>query len=388
MNEHQESERHASWAELFFDLVAVVGVAQLAHLLLHPTLPNVGLYVLLYLAFWTVWMSFTMYANALAEDARNVVLVLAMVGMAVMAAAVLGVQEDRANAFAVGYIVSRLLASRSWRGGHTMRIAVDWPIAHASFGVLPWIASLWADGGWQYGLWALGLALDLTITLVVQAETMARAALERVSSRPRAPQRFETVLAGADAPHLAERLGLFVIIVLGEGVAQVVISASGATWDRSLLGVSLAAFLLIVSLWLQSIYGFGGVPLLTAGQLRHRGALLVHCVITGLIAAVAAGLGGLVHHQHGDVPAEIRWTLCAAVAGYCAVSALVGLVAGSRRSWVFGLVLPATAAVLAVGVFGGGLTAGMTGLLVALPVVVQAMYAVRARRRQRAGEQA
>jgi len=48
-------ERHASWAELFFDLVAVAGVAALAHVL-GPELDAaaLGLYALLFLALWLV----------------------------------------------------------------------------------------------------------------------------------------------------------------------------------------------------------------------------------------------------------------------------------------------------------------------------------------------
>ncbi|MEU7062827.1 low temperature requirement protein A [Streptomyces sp. NPDC046161] len=49
-------ERHASWLELFFDLIAVAGVAQLASLLRGaPGHGEVLLYCLLYLAFWTAW---------------------------------------------------------------------------------------------------------------------------------------------------------------------------------------------------------------------------------------------------------------------------------------------------------------------------------------------
>ncbi|MFI9063900.1 low temperature requirement protein A [Streptomyces sp. NPDC053429] len=51
-----EVERHASWLELFFDLIAVAGVAQLASLLRGaPGHGEVLLYCLLNLAFWTAW---------------------------------------------------------------------------------------------------------------------------------------------------------------------------------------------------------------------------------------------------------------------------------------------------------------------------------------------
>lgn len=42
----------------------------------------------------------------------------------------------------------------------------------------------------------------------------------------------------ADAAHLTERLGLFVIIVLGEGVISAVQAASEVEWDRALAGAA------------------------------------------------------------------------------------------------------------------------------------------------------
>jgi len=57
-------ERHASWLELFFDLVVIAAVAQLADRL-HgdPSLVDVGLAVVLYVAVWLAWTSFMLYAN-------------------------------------------------------------------------------------------------------------------------------------------------------------------------------------------------------------------------------------------------------------------------------------------------------------------------------------
>ena len=58
-----EIERHASWSELFFDLVAVAAVASLAHLLATELdWASLGLYAVLFLAVWLVrdatWISF------------------------------------------------------------------------------------------------------------------------------------------------------------------------------------------------------------------------------------------------------------------------------------------------------------------------------------------
>jgi low temperature requirement protein LtrA len=57
-------ERHASWAELFFDLVAVAGVAALAHVLgSELDAAALGLYALLFLALWLSWTTFMLYGN-------------------------------------------------------------------------------------------------------------------------------------------------------------------------------------------------------------------------------------------------------------------------------------------------------------------------------------
>jgi low temperature requirement protein LtrA len=64
MSNPAPEERHATWLELFFDLVVVAAVAQLAHLLHdRPGAEDVFLFAVLYFAMWSVWTSFTLYAN-------------------------------------------------------------------------------------------------------------------------------------------------------------------------------------------------------------------------------------------------------------------------------------------------------------------------------------
>ena len=60
-------ERHASWPELFFDLVAVAGVSIVAHQL-EDTLSwhHIGVLALAFTAFWILWASVTTYGNLLA----------------------------------------------------------------------------------------------------------------------------------------------------------------------------------------------------------------------------------------------------------------------------------------------------------------------------------
>ena len=105
-------ERHATWKELFFDLVVVAGIGQLAHLLHEDTEPTtLGLYAVLYLAFWISWAGFAVYGNIAGDDAKTHVLITAMLGLAVMAASVPGIHGSRAAAFVVAY-VSRCAGTR------------------------------------------------------------------------------------------------------------------------------------------------------------------------------------------------------------------------------------------------------------------------------------
>ncbi|MFE5768084.1 low temperature requirement protein A [Streptomyces sp. NPDC056485] len=346
-----EGERHASWLELFFDLTAVAGVAQLAHLLHGSPGPgDLALYALMFLAFWTGWMLFTVYGNVSGEETRTWTVLAGMFGMAVMAASVHGVREDRAGAFALAYILVRSLAGKAWerRGEYVP----DLPITQLGLGLTPWIVSMWFDGTARYALWALGLAIDLAVMFTVSGKRLAarvdaQYAEEAARRRRSSPK---PVAARMDAPHLGERLGLFQLIVLGEAVAQVVAAASEAEWDAALYGVGTGAFLLLLLLWSLSLrHGADGVPLLAWDVLPVRLILPLHCFVAGSVAALAAALGNAVEYTDHPPPGSVRWLLCGSLAVYLAIAGVAALGSGRRAREVLLLVGPPLAAVLVTG---------------------------------------
>ncbi|MGW1208167.1 low temperature requirement protein A [Streptomyces sp. NPDC002499] len=370
-----EENRHASWLELFFDLVAVAGVAQIAHLL-HgvPEVSDLGLYALLFLAFWTAWISFTLYANVAYENTHVRTVLAAMFGMAVMAAAVPGVHEgddQHARVFALAYILIRALATRAWQ--HRRQILVDWPAAQMSLGVIPWIVSLWAHDPTRYWLWALGIALDLYVTFAVSARDIVEHQEARERRESRSDRRGSTEspsLARSQTEHLSERLGLFVIIVLGEGVAQVVQATSDTEWDRKLYTLAVAAFFLLAALWALSFrHGYAGVPHLAAGVLPARAALPLHCFVSGCLAALAAALGAAAEHLE-TLPDATRWLLCSALAGYFLLSGLAWLGQAAReRRWLLSVALPCCVLPLLLAAFGAHVrTVAVVWLLVLITV--------------------
>src|SRR5262245_17047023 len=233
--------RHASWLELFFDLVIVAAVAQLAHLL-HGEfgLEQVFLFVVFYYAIWSVWTSFTLYANVFGDKTRQQTMLVAMFGIAVMAATIPTAAHGHVWPFILAFLLCRALAQTTW--GRTATVMVSWSSAQTPYAFIPWLVSIFVDTPWRYALWAFAILLEVTVSVVraqnpehlvsLQQERleqhnrleMRRAAKMR-GRAGREPSRvvFERVTAAQlDVPHFGERLGLFVIIVLGEAVAQVV----------------------------------------------------------------------------------------------------------------------------------------------------------------------
>jgi low temperature requirement protein LtrA len=381
--------RHASWLELFFDLVAVAAVAQLAHRL-HgaPTLPDVALFVLLYLAVWLTWSSFTLYANIAGDRTRRRSMLAAMLCIAAMAAAVPEATGDRIAVFVLAYAVARYLGSRTMQRTGTNLTA--WPTVQGLLGVIPWVASIWVGPPGRYVLWTVGVVIDVLLPLAGGtevrvpkfAERLIRAKAER-DGRPVAD--LMPKQAQVDLPHLAERLGLFVIIVLGESVLQIVAAAAEQPWTGRLVAIALSGFVLLVALWWH-LFRYGLIA--SEGRsLPVRVAMPLHFVGTVSITAIAVGLGGLVSHP-GHVPAGDRWLLCGGLAGWFLAGVLGGALDRTTWRWLALAGLPGLAVTVLLGAFGAGLPGpALTGLLVAV-MAWQWGYSGHHERRRARAEQA
>ncbi|WP_459961761.1 low temperature requirement protein A [Nocardia sp. IFM 10818] len=361
-------DRHATWMELFFDLVAVAGIGQLTHVL-HgsPGLGDAGLYVVLYLAFWMVWACITLYGNIARDRTRVPLMLAAMLGLGVMVAAAAGIPARHATAFAAVYVIVRIGASHLWGRG---KIVVDWPAVQLTVGVLPWIASLWVGEPGKFWLWAVGLALDVWIMFTVTGDRVLERAREGFDRRVASMRRTRDIdvdripeleALHADPAHLGERLGLYVIIVLGEGVIVVVGAVGGVAWTATVLGLGFAAFVILAGLWaLTLMYGF--IPRLVtdavaAGDQPWRRVMLTHCGITGAIAALAAGLGMSIDHASGRLTTGIAWTLCGGAAAYFVIVGLSGARSGAGWRWTLAWPLPCAVLALLLGLSGPRLSA-------------------------------
>lgn len=369
-------ERHASWKELFFDLVVVAGIGQLAHLL-HEDMGSttLGLYAVLFLAFWISWAGFAVYGNIAGDSAKTYVLIVAMLGLAVMAASVPGIHGSRAVSFVVAYVALRWYAGAVVARG---KVIVDWPLAQFGLGALPWLISLWVAAPYRYWLWGVGIVIDLVVLLTSSGERVMQEAeqrLERVNASRRrgGPAAGLVTIEGTpiEEEHLAERLGLFVIIVLGEGLIQIIDAAADTEdWDRSTAVVALGAFALLASVWAAGLlHGTAGIPQLKPHLVAPRIVMLLHALLTGALAALAAALGIAVAHTHGALAFDARTLLCAAVATYCAIGVVTALLVGQGRAWLLVRGIPSVVVPVVLLFVGSSLSVGALVWLLVLVVV-------------------
>ncbi|MET8852261.1 low temperature requirement protein A [Amycolatopsis sp. NPDC004625] len=391
--EETRTERHASWAELFFDLVVVAGVAALAHVLgSGPDLAALGLYALLFLTFWLTWTTFMLYGNVAAGKTRITRLLIGMFGLGVMVASVPGVAHSvlghdgdvrPLTVFAIAYIATRIYGSKSWSKGEVL---LDFPVVQASAGLLPWIVSIWVEGQGRLLLWAVGIGLDLLLILAVSGDRI----LKRIQSR------FTDLRPGSDVPvvhgvsvdpaHFSERLGLFVIIVLGESVVQVIGAAADAHYDVGLLATGMASFVLLAGMFgLSVVFGYAGLPHLRAGRIPARAALGLHCLVTGVVATVAVSLSSAVKHGSDPLSDQGRWLLCGAIAAYFALGVVTGVASHSsdlQRTTsriITGIAVPLLLALLATDAGGRTLVVCMALVVLAHLWFERRLAPVRAR---------
>ncbi len=394
------------WLELFFDLVVVAAIAVLTSGLEgDPSLVGMGMFLLLFGAIWLTWTSIVLYANLAKVGTRTTTVVIAMFLIAMMAASAPTHFEHRANYFAAGFLITRFVVARS--SMHTGRVLAAWPLLQFGGLALPWIVAMWVPAPWKYWLWALGLVADLLFTLLrgktddaTLAAMMGR--MEQRSerrqrhgrdgsptsrhpddrpsrglgrnddrARPARPRRSQPTLVAVDVDtgHLDERLGVFVIIVLGEAVSQLVLSAATTDWDNEGFEVTVVvAFLILVGLWwLTFSYGFTAAPHTRLATLPPRFGLPLHLLTTVGIVCLAAGLGAVSSEPDGVMSTGLRWVMCAGLSVHFLATGIAGVSGGAPWKWVTFWAAPGVLVPIALAVWGGRFSSeGMVWVLFAV----------------------
>jgi low temperature requirement protein LtrA len=294
-------ERRVTWAELFFDLVFVFAVTEVAALL-HAEQTGLGLAraVVVFVPIYWTWVGATMRVNIIGAERAGTqmwLFVVAFCGL-LMALAVPDAYHSRALLFAFAYWAARtvLLLTMPKHG------RLHWhPYTVSVFGTGPLLvlgAALPPTP--QLAVWALAAVIDLS------TPTVLRSRLRGMQFAP---------------AHLAERFGLFLLIALGESVVAVGAPAAAASSiDVDVLLAVAAAFGFTAGLWwvyfhfaadaMRYALSVAQVQLDIARHVLSYG----HLMFIAAVISVGVGMREVVGH-----PADqLSWSVVALLFGGCA----------------------------------------------------------------------
>ena len=301
-----EQPRHATWLELFYDLVFVVAISQLAHKLSDDvSLSGFIGFVALFVPLWWAWIGTTFYANRFDSDdlIRRVLMGFQVLAIAALAVNVHDGLGSSSAGFAIAYVASRLMLILEylWAGWHIReaRGLTSGFAAGFSLGATLWLISIFVPMPLRFMLWAVGLAVDFITPMVLKPI---------VNRFPPHPE------------HLPERFGLFTIIVLGEAIIAVVNGVSEMAWDEASTWSAIAGFVAAFTLWWIYFDNVSGSVLETYRDSDETAPLLIWLYVHLPLVIGIAGMGVGVEHVieragHTEALASPeRWLLCGSMA--------------------------------------------------------------------------
>lgn len=238
-----KNESKVSFVELFFDLVFVFSISQLAHTLAEHFTVLGGLEaIMLIFAVWWVWVFTAWVTNWLDPDrmpVRIMLFVLMFAGL-ILSAAIPEAFGEKAIFFAGAYVFMQV--GRSLFTVYALRDIS--PANHRNFvritswlvlsGIL-WITGALVEGEMRIGLWLAALVIEYSGPALGF----------------RVPGLGKSTAADWDVSgaHLAERCALFIIICLGEAVLQAGKTFAEQPVTPLIIAVFITAFVGTVALW-------------------------------------------------------------------------------------------------------------------------------------------
>lgn len=256
-----EHGRKVTWLELFFDLVFVAAVSQVASPL-HHDYSFSGLVRLtpLFALIWWAWTGHSVFSTRFDTDdgVQRGLTLLQMFAVAIMAANAKDGLDSRSSAgFAAAYAVVRLMLVAQYARARSVpgakALATRYLLGHG-FAALIWMASALVPAPERYVVWLIAFAVDLGTPWI--------AVRHSVSVPP-------------DAAHLPERFGLFTLILLGESVVALMRGIeSQEEWPVEAAACAFLGMSLLFALWWWYFDGAGAAD--ERPVRSHRDAVRFH----------------------------------------------------------------------------------------------------------------
>jgi low temperature requirement protein LtrA len=367
-----EDHRVATPLELLFDLVFVVAVSQASQNLHHLiSEDHVGQgvlsYLMIFFAIWWAWMNFTWFASAFDTDdwLYRVMTIVQMAGVLVLAAGVHAAMVDFDFLTVTwGYVIMRLAMVGQW-----LRAAASDPESRPTalrfalgIGVVQvlWLARIYLlDEQWQFWTFFVLVAAELAVPVWAESH-------RRTSWHPH---------------HIAERFGLFTLLLLGESLlasANAMIDAlSAGEHIPELLGLAACGLVVTAGIWwlyfareqhgrltsLRSGFTFG----------------YLHYVIFASAGAVSAGVEVEIDAitGHTEISHEVAGLALTLPIALFVLSAWAILLKASLSRWVSASVVIGAILIAASGLLPIGEYVVSALLLIAIVVLLEADAARR-----------
>jgi len=362
----EAEEEGSTWLQLFFDLVYVVILVELGGRLGSDlTLGGTIQFVFLFIPIWWSWVQFVNYGSRFPIDdiGQRILTVLYMAAMLLMAFEIHAVTGVTARAFVLAYAFSKLILALMYA-----RVTIQFPKYRARSSRLAvtfvlisllWIGIALVDPT-NFWLWGPVVILGIVVPPFVSGR-------EEQNEKAYPPIKYH---------FLKHRFGELTIIVLGEFFIKLVTSSSGRNLESINLYIGFCLLAISVSLWWLYFDHLEHTSLTTAGSRKRLwfyshypflAAITAYGVVGTQVFSTAAG-------QPLDDPKRLLLTtaLATALLAFGAIEWASGereeTLARRPQTWIF---IAGAASLLALGIWGGALNAGIQVTIVASVFVLQ-----------------
>ena len=307
--EDRSVHRSVAFLELFYDLVYVVFIAQLAHSLAgHVDWRGFANYLFLFVIVWLSWLNGMSYHDIHGNnDIRTRVFTfLQMICVAAMAVFAHDAMGETASQFAIAYGLFLLTLSFLW-----WRVSVhdeDQRTLVGPYGAgflvatFLFLVSAFVPDSLRIYLWWAAVAIMYFLPIFT---------LKSGRNNRSAQREIDKMVVVS--PSNVERFGLLTIIVLGEVVVGVVSGLSELHHLTLEVGViALLGMLVAIGLW-WVYFDFVSHRIPRAQASSVAAWTYLHLPLVASIAAVGAAVLNLVEHVGDGMPGNVRWLLVGSV---------------------------------------------------------------------------
>ena len=295
--------RRVTWLELFYDLVFVVLIAQITHRLAADiSVAGVFEYAVMFFLVWLGWLNGSYYQELHGQnDGRSRLYIFGQMTFLVAMTIYAGHAVDdpgQALGFGIAYFLLTLLLAYQW--WYLRR--VDDPRFQNT--VAAYVAFLLVTGTIVF---AASFIPNNTIRTVVWGAAALVSVLAQLVTVLNGRSSGEGVTDVTES--WAERMGLFIIVVLGEVVVGVGDGLAEGEPTVSHLFTGMLMLFLGFAIW-WTYFDFIGRREPLHGERNRFVWITVHMVLAGAIAAVGAGMVSMIEHSdEAVVPLASRFLI-------------------------------------------------------------------------------